>query len=985
MNDEQLKVGHLQHGFRVTDITPLPELNATLFQLRHEKTGARMVHLDCDDDNNLFGVGFRTTPENSTGVAHILEHTVLCGSRRYPVRDPFFSMLKRSLNTFMNALTASDWTLYPFSSQNEKDFYNLMGIYLDAAFFPLLRERDFRQEGHRVEFAEPDNPESPLTFKGVVYNEMKGAMADPGSLLHRRLTRALYPATTYGYNSGGEPEDILDLTHEELKAFHARYYHPSNAYFFTYGNLPLEPHLAVIEEQALSRFDALEIDSAVPPERRFEVPKRIHESFPVDAGESPEKRSMVQVAWLTCPISDSFERLSMVLLSQLLLGNPAAPLYKALLDSGLGQNLAPGTGYHDDNRETYFAAGLQGTDPDKAEEIEKLVVSTLEEVARDGFDEQRIEAAIHQLEFSHREVVGDQYPYSLLLLMRLLGPWIHDNDPVSPLLLDDNLAKLRRELAAGPFFSELIQRQLLNNGHRVTLILAPDAGQKEREERQIAARLERLEAGLGDRERQEIVDRARELQQAQEDEEDLSCLPTLTLSDIPATERAVSWELHDEAGPPVYRFEQPTNGIAYFTASFQLTDLPRELVPHVPLFCSLLPKIGAAGFSYLEMAERMTAATGGVQADSVVLSNPISLDDYQVGIEIRSKALLRNQERMFDILADICRAPDFSDLKRLHTVINQVKTSLENSVPGSGHSYAARAAAAALSPGNRLREEWGGLHLIRQIKTVAAQSPEQLGELAEKLQQLACLSFSARRLRCAVTAEKEAFPGIEDSLRRFVGSLSNDSQRGEVCSADLPSVGRAVGWAAPVPVSYVARVFPTVPLTHPDSAGLMVLAKLLRSGYLHREVREKGGAYGGMANFDAQKGLLSMLSYRDPQLLRTLEVYRMAADWAAAGRFGEEDIKEAILAVFGNLDRPLSPGGKGHREFEYQLQGLTREMRQVFRERVLAVDRPQLMDLASRYLQQGWSEGAVAVVSAEELLQQANRGLGEASLALEKL
>ncbi len=452
MNDWQ--TGREKHGFTVIGCTALPELNATMIQLRHRRTGARMVHLATEDDNNLFGVGFRTTPRDSTGVAHILEHTVLCGSERYPVRDPFFSMIKRSLNTFMNALTSSDWTFYPFSSQNTTDFYNLMGIYLDAAFFPLLRERDFRQEGHRLEFTDPDEPDSPLMFKGVVYNEMKGAMADPSSLLGRRMARALYPTTTYGFNSGGEPLDILDLTYEELKEFHSTYYHPANAWFFTYGNLPLEKHLQRIEELALSRFSAKEVDSAVADERRFTSPSRVDEIFPVDADESLADRSMVQVGWLTCPVADSFKRLALSVLSHLLLGHSGAPLYKALLDSRLGQNLAPGTGYHDDNRETYLAAGLQGTNPEAAEEIEKLVLATLEECAKKGFSPERIEAAIHQIEFSHREVSGDQYPYPLHLLMRILGPWLHSDDPVSPLQLDRNLGRLRQESASNIFFPE---------------------------------------------------------------------------------------------------------------------------------------------------------------------------------------------------------------------------------------------------------------------------------------------------------------------------------------------------------------------------------------------------------------------------------------------------------------------------------------------------------------------------------------------------
>jgi hypothetical protein len=415
-----------------------------------------------------------------------------------------------------------------------------------------------------------------------------------------------------------------------------------------------------------------------------------------------------------------------------------------------------------------------------------------------------------------------------------------------------------------------------------------------------------------------------------------------------------------------------------------LGDLPPDLTPYVPLFCSLLPKIGAAGQSYLAMAERIAAVTGGVQANAGVLSDPFSLDRFQMAVEIRSKALMRNQGRMFDILADLCRAPDFTDLKRLHTVINQLKTSLENSIPASGHNYAARAAAASLSAGSRLREEWGGLHLVRAVKEIAALKPEQLADLSEHLQRLARLLFGKSRLRCAVTAEKARFAEIGRELQSFLEGFPAGQPVGSAEPSVLSPAPRAAGWVAPVPVSYVARVFRTVPLVHSDAAGLMVLAKLLRAGYLHREVREKGGAYGGMANFDAQNGLFSMLSYRDPQLLRTLEVYRDAAQWAASGGFSESDIREAILAVFASLDRPLSPGSKGHREFDYQLQGLSRDLRRLFRERVLAADRDCLTALAKQYLLEGRADSAAAVVSGEEMLQQANRELGGEPFTLEK-
>jgi len=981
----EYRVGDRHYGFEVTAVSPLPELHATLVQLTHGRTGARMAHLHRDDDNNLFAVGFRTTPQDSTGVAHILEHTVLCGSRHYPVRDPFFTMLKRSLSTFMNALTASDWTCYPFASQNRTDFYNLMGIYLDAAFFPLLRERDFRQEGHRLEFSDPGDSASPLQFKGVVYNEMKGAMADPSSLLHRRLTRALYPTVTYGFNSGGEPEDILDLSYEQLKDFHATYYHPANAWFFTYGNMPLQDHLKVIEEQALCHFGPLKVNSAVPDEVRFGEPRRVVEAFPVDAGEPTGRRSLVQVAWLTCPVSDQFERLGMMLLAEMLLGNPAAPLYKALLDSGLGQNLAPGTGYHDDYRDTYLAVGLQGTDPEAVEGIEALVLKTLQDVACKGFSTEQIEAAIHQLEFSYREVNGDQYPYGLLLLMRMFGSWLHADDPVSPLCLEEDLVRLRGELAKGPFFENLIRRYLLDNPHRVTLLLKPDARMKEHEEQSLRARLDRIQKKLSAADKEAIIRQGLELQQAQEASEDLSCLPTLELTDIPASQPPVASTTRRMQGLGVRWFDQPTNGIGYFAASLAIDDLPADLLRDIPLFCSLLTKIGAAGCNYLEMAERVSAATGGVQASVSILDSPTALDEFGLAVELRGKALLRNQQRMFDILKDFATAPDFFDLKRLHTVLQQIKTSLENSVPGSGHSYASRVAAGALTSAGRVREEWGGLHLIRLVKELAGKQPEQLAEMAGRLQNLAALIFRRDRLRCAVTAEKEGFGVIEPALETFLAALSPGEQAGQNLQRPAPYDVKASGWIAPVPVAYVARVFPAVPLEHPDGAALMVLAKLLRGDYLHREIREKGGAYGGMANYDAQTGMFAMLSYRDPHVLRTLDVYRDAARWAADGNFASVDIKEAILGVFGQIDRPLSPKGKGLREFHYILQGWSPEARQAFRERILSVDADRLAAVARRYLIEGWETSAVSVVAGEDMLQEANSRPGGADLKLERI
>lgn len=988
MPQTDLAPGQVLHGFSVRRVTPLPELNAALTELEHQRTGARYIHMANADDNNLFAVGFHTPPLDSTGAPHILEHTVLCGSRRYPVHDPFFSMLKRSLSTFMNALTADDWTLYPFSSQNRKDFYNLMGVYLDAVFFPLLREADFRQEGHRLEFEDPENPDSPLVIKGVVYNEMKGHMTDPSSLLGTRMAEALYPTTPYGRNAGGEPAHIPDLTWKSLREFHATFYHPSNAYFFSYGDLPLAPHLERVEDLALAGFEALEPRSAVSDEVRFTAPVRVEAGYPIDPGESTSGKTMVQMGWLTCPITDSRRRLAMELLSTLLLGNSAAPLHKALLDSKLGANLAPGAGYGDENRETTFEVGLQGTDPEHADAIEGLVLETLEGVARDGFSRERIDAAMQQMEFHHREVRGDHYPYGLGLLTRIMGPWIHGADPAEPLRLGQGLDALRREIETGPFFQTLIRRELLENPHRVTLTLRPDPAVRERDREREVARIERLESRLGETGRQVLVAQARELQESQEREEDPSVLPTLEISDIPRKERPVEAEEGEGDGVPVTWFDQPTNGIGYFMAHLDIEATGGEHSEILPLFCMALPRVGAAGQPYTVMAERMAAKTGGIHAGLVLLEDPEASGAFRAVAEIHGKALDRHQPSLFEILLDLIRAPDFRDRARLQTVFNQLRINLDNSLSSVGHRYAARAAAAGLTPSGKLKERWAGIEHIRFVREVAALDLEGLGKVCQRLESIAQALLRCQGMACAVASEGKAFPAVSDALGEFLESVPGQEILPGLRPSEggrFESVSRNLGIAASVPVSYCARVFRCVPYAHPDTAGLLVLAKLLRSGYLHREIREKGGAYGGMAGHSAESGLFSMLSYRDPHIVRTLRVFDQAAEWAAAGRFEDEAVKEAILGVFSDLDTPRSPGGRAALEFGFRRQGLTRAMRQRLRDGVLAVERRDLARLADQYLLQGREGSAVAVMASQEALERANRELGPESLAIEKV
>jgi len=978
-------VGDCLHGFLINELTPLPELNVVMVRARHERTGAHLLHLACDDPNNVFAVTFRTPPTDSTGVSHILEHTVLCGSQRYPVRDPFFAMLKRSLNTFMNAMTASDWTCYPVASMNRKDYYNLMGIYLDAVFFPLLREEDFHQEGHRLEFTDSSDPSTPLQIKGVVFNEMKGAMADPSSLLGRRLNRAIFPVGCYGHNSGGEPQVIPDLTWEQLRAFHADYYHPSNSWFFTYGDLPLAGHLEQIEKLALCRFDRQPVDSGITPEPRFSTPRYSEATFPLAEQDDPTGRSMIQLAWLTCPIEDDFTRIALGILSGLLLGDPAAPLYQALLDSRLGQNLAPGSGYHDDYRDTLFAVGLQGTDPEQREAIEQLILVTLERVASEGFPAERIQAALHQYEFSSREVSGDQFPYGLALLMRVLGPWLHADQPLPTLQLEQTLATLRRATAEPDFFPQLIRRHLLANPHRVTLLLRPDHAHARIEEAQLQSRLDAISKTLDDGARKGLVDAAAALQQCQENPGDTGCLPTLALDDIDRAEPHALPAPTPQGGEEALWFDQPTNGISYLSLQFDATGLATELRPWVPLFCALIPQIGAAGQDYLTIARRITAHTGGIRLGTNHLESPTDLDKDCAVIDLRAKALDAKQVPMCRLLTDLLTAPDFTDLERLRTVIGQVKVTMENSIPGGGHSYAARAAAASLTPAARQREEWSGMSQVRLIQEAARLDQNGLAELGGTFSQIAAQLFTRDKVTAAVTAQTDALAGMVAPLRALLDALPIDQNRERAAGARPSPPPQAIAWSVNVPLAYVARVFRTVPYNHPDAAPLLAVAKLLRANFLHREIREKGGAYGGLAGYNADGGLLSFISYRDPHLLRTLGVYRQAIDWIGSSEFTDEMLQEAILAAFGELDRPLSPGGRGHREFLYARQGVTLAMRQDFRDRLLACDRATILRVAATYLTDERADSAIGILAGDELLTDAHPELEKISTRFERL
>lgn len=975
-----LQPGQIILGYHINRVVVLKATVRTLIELEHRPTGARHIHLDTDDTENAFSVAFKTVPRDSSGVAHILEHTALCGSRQYPVRDPFFSMLKRSLSTFMNAFTASDWTMYPFCTQNRKDFYNLMGVYLDAAFFPNIDELSFKQEGHRLELEE-DAAGDQLVYKGVVYNEMKGAMSSPDQVLVRSLLNALYPDTTYRHNSGGEPAEIPNLTHEQLKAFHARHYHPSNAYFYTYGNLPLEAHLEYIESHVLRHFSRIDPETDVPNQPRWNRSKEVTYTYPYTDSEGLDRKYQACVAWLTADIRDTFEVLVLAVLEQVLLGNAASPLRKALMDSELGTALSDGSGYDADNRDTLFACGLKDVTAKDPRDIEKIVFETLGHLRDQGIDRELIDSAIHQIEFQRKEVTNTPYPYGLKLLLSFAGTWIHGGDPARILNLDSDLAKLKARLDDNGFLEDRIGHYYIDNPHRVLLTLAPDADKAVREIQRTRAELRKIRNDLSTEQISKIEQDARELKLLQESEEDVSVLPTLQREDIPPDIKRIS---ASDSSSAVIQYRQSTADIVYLTAAAGIAALEEDELPLVPFLGYALPKIGTTLRDYTGMARRIDRYTGGVVLTPVVRNQFQAPGGSAPFVLISGKALDRNQETLYDILEELTTRFAFTDQSRLKRLLLEYRAGLEAMVVQSGHRLAMSLAARTISESTALSETWQGVSQIKYIKkTTAALGEKELTVIARQLSSIAAKIFSAKNLKFALVGEApetSAQTAAFDKLAAALGQDNPASFRAPALAIDSGTPNE--GWTTSTSVSFVASCFNSVRMEHPDAPALAVIAKMLRSLYLHREIREKGGAYGGFALYQSENGVFGMASYRDPHIVDTLNVFQDAEVFIRSGKYSDEDVKEAILQVCSDIDKPDAPGQAARKAFLRNLIGLSDDKRKQFKARLLELGKVEIRRAAEKYFRENGADRGIAVISNEEKILAANERLEKNPLAL---
>ncbi|ORX47272.1 hypothetical protein BCR36DRAFT_398494 [Piromyces finnis] len=908
------KVGEKINGFEVKKVKPIKEFDLVALQLNHVKTGAQYIHIANDDSNNVFSIAFQTAGKDSTGVTHILEHTSLCGSKKYPVRDPFFKMLNRTLATFMNAFTASDCTFYPFSTENEKDYYNLMDVYLDATFNPLLRELDFKQEGWRVEHTDPKDKNSPYQFKGVVYNEMKGSLSDQGRLFSTRLQQQIHPGTTYATVSGGDPEYIVELTYDELKKFHKKHYHPSNSKIFTYGNFPIDKHLKFIDNY-ISKYEPIKVDK-IDNVKPWNSPRKVHMMCPPD------------------PI-----------LSHLLLSGESYPMHKALIESNIGSDYSAGTGYDDNARMATFSVGLQGIKSEDVDMVEQTIMDVFKECSKKGFDKKQIEAYLHQTELNLKHKTAS---FGLNIMQSMVGNWIHGADPIDTIDVNKILDRFKKEYTQPGFFEKRIEKYFLNNKHRLTFVMEPFEEYNKILADKENQKLEKLSKILTKAEKEKIYKQGLELLEFQNIKEDASVLPTLELSDISKNIKKIdlSHEIIDKC--PVQVRKTATNGISYFGALRIIEDFPDELRPYLPIYCKALTALGTKSKTLEQLEHEIRMITDGIGVSAHVSTSPTDLSTVYEGIYYETSCLQNDIEKMYNLMQEVIRETDFNNVDKLKTLIIGESTGLINTLAQSGHSYAMMHANASLTKGQSINEFFHGISQVYFMNQLAAN--ENCDETVAKLKAISTLLMDTLEKRMLKTSIITTPNLVDRNKKALKNTFLTKVPAGDYAEAPdrifTPRYSKNF-FSLPFNINFAAKSFAGVPYTHEDSAKLQVAAKLMSTHYLHPEIREKNGAYGGGAVYSGLDGTFSFYSYRDPKPLNSSEVFKKSVEWAATKKFTDREIKEAKLSLFSSIDAPRNASAEGISLFKYNI---TDDMRQSRREKLLSVTSKDVNEVVEKYL-----------------------------------
>lgn len=970
-------------GFRVTRVQHVSELQCTVRELVHEESGAQVLHLENDDPENLFCLSFQTRPTASDGVAHILEHTVLCGSEKFPVKDPFFAMTRRSLNTFMNALTGADFTCYPAASQIPKDFYNLLEVYLDAVFHPKLAELSFRQEGHRLEFHDAANSESPLEIKGIVFNEMKGALNSPTARLSEAIGEALLPDLCYGFNSGGDPKVIPKLTYEQLKAFHSTYYHPSRCLFFFYGNMPLVEHLNFIAEHTLEKTNAQPPLSPIPRQPRFKKPVQRTVEFPVS--DESEEMAYVALAWLTCHILEQDQLLALSVLDIILMDTDASPLRMAMLKSGLCRQAS--SNLESEISEIPWVIVARGCKAEDADQLEKLIRDTLETIVREGVPAQLIESAIHQLEFERSEITGDSAPFGLSLFWRSALLKQHGGQPEDGLVIHSLFSRLRQRISADPrYLTGLLRTYVLDNPHQARIIMTPSRELAAKELAEERAHLDQLCAKLSTAEIKTIVSDAADLQhfQREQEQQDLSVLPRLTLSDVP--QKARDYPLTSGACGQLQVFHHGcfTNQIVYADLTMELPRFSIEELPYVRLLTRLLSEVGSGGRDYKETLEYIQENTGGVDAALQLNLQATDPETFRPALHIRGKALYRKGDKLFALLKDLATSVDLTDKSRLKEIILRHYTSLESAINSNAMRYAISLSSSGLGSSSRVSSLWHGLEYFRVIRSLAQNFDSQADHLIRQLEALRERLLHLNHMHLVIGCDERYYTSLCDA--RFYGLAELKGGSFEPWQRDqAPLLIAPEGVQISSPVAFTAKVIPSIGYSHPDAAALGLAAHLMDTKTLHGRIRESGGAYGAGAVHNPMSGHFYFFAYRDPHIANTLKAFDEAVQEILKGKFTDQELEESKLEYVQDLDAPVAPGSRAGLAYSWLRTGKTLAVRQLNRERVLGTFRDQLINAVRQHIVPNVSRGSPISFADAALLKKENSKLQKLGLPPLKL
>lgn len=947
----------------------LEDVKATGVLLLHKKSGARVALLSNDDENKVFSIAFRTPPKDSTGVAHIVEHTVLCGSRKFPLKDPFVELAKGSLNTFLNAMTFPDKTMYPIGSCNDADFQNLMDVYLDAVFYPNIyrEEKIFRQEGWHYHL---EDAGAPLTYNGVVYNEMKGVFSSPDEMLQRMVFNTLFPDTPYGVESGGDPEVIPDLTYEQFLDFHRKYYHPSNSYIYLYGNMDMEEKLAWLDEAYLSHFDRITVDSAIPAQQAFAAPVLCEENYPILDDESEENKTFLTWNTVVGGASDIKENVAFAILEYVLLDAPGAPVRQALLDAGIGKDV--GGSFEDGILQPFFSVVSRQADSGDRERFLEVIRGTLEELAENGLDRRALASGINYLEFRFREADYASYPKGLIYGIDMMDSWLYDDD--QPFAYLKELAvfdELKQDAGCG-YFEELIRTKLLNNPHQSVVVLSPKKGMAAEKEEKTAAKLQAYCDTLSQEEREAICKETAALQAYQEEEdapEVLETIPLLSRDDI-AKEMPVriSVEENDVDGTAFLKHHYATNGIGYLTLLFDTAQIPDDRIVWLGVLKSVLGQVSTEHFSYGDLFHEINANSGGISFGLSVY--PVHKgeggDKGRRMMGIRAKYLYPQQEFVFRMIREILGSSDLKDTKRLKEILDSAAAGLQHSLPAAGHATAAGRAMSGQSELSAWTDRTTGISFYRFLEQLTTQFEDRKEEITEKLTELMHMVFRPENLIVSLTADEEGFAGTEELIKGLKQDLCTDDVETGAFAWEPHALREAFKTSGQV--QYVAMTGNFRKAGFPYTGHLRVLKTILSYEYLWMNIRVLGGAYGCMSAMK-RSGDSFLVSYRDPHLAETLEVYRALPSWLQGLDMDERTMTKYIIGTISEMDMPMNASAKGAFALLSWFTGLTDEDLQKERTEILTAQPENIRALAG-YMQAVADSANICVIGSESAIEE---------------